>query len=61
MIFLIGKLSKKFRIWYWRRTGKWYWGLVSFLMEIKKEERGNFLEENLTKYITSIMKRKENE
>lgn len=33
VVFWIGKWSPRFRSWYYRRTGKWWWGLILFVQE----------------------------
>ncbi len=31
IIFLIGKKSSKFKLWYYKKTGKWLWGIIPWI------------------------------
>jgi hypothetical protein len=45
MIFWLGKHSRWFRQWYFARTNRWRWGLVSFLRENSREAYRQFRSE----------------
>lgn len=31
IIWFIGRYVPKFRLWYYKKTGKWYWGIIPFI------------------------------
>ena len=56
MICFLGKYFKLIRLWYWRKTGKWMWGIISAITMGTK-----FYEENINAYKSGKEEREFNE
>lgn len=61
MIYWIGKKWKWFRVTYYKITGKWSWGIIPFIQEVKPSQNedeqptDNEMTEFLDLYLVTIL------
>ena len=53
MIYFLGKNSKVFRKWYYRKTGRYYWNILLFIKDTSRESKSKIL---TTKIIDDFFK-----
>ena len=57
MIYFLGKYFKFIRLWYYKKTGKWRWGICSAVREIPIKTMDTEINKEFDNYLKIIFEK----